>query len=193
LILVSCTTAAPPAAPPAAPAAPAAPADPDAECRAPAEAIVKLWRGTGPRADERRSNGRAVIMARCIEDGWTDANRRCMAAATSDDARVTCFRSLTDEQQDRRARALSPFLHDDATVDPITRDELMAKFESFRDQMCACKDKTCAERVAAEMTTWSKQQSKDKNPPRMTDEDTQRASRIGETMGRCMQAVMSAQ
>jgi hypothetical protein len=71
--------------------------------------------------------------------------------------------------------------------------EAMAKMGEFRDEMCACSDTACAQRVSDEMATWSQEQAKDsKEPPKMTDEETKEATQIGEAMGKCMQKAMGA-
>jgi hypothetical protein len=64
----------------------------------------------------------------------------------------------------------------------------IAKMAEFRDQMCACKDLACTKKVSDDMTTWAMDAAKnDPEPPRMTEEDTKKATQIGEEMGQCMQ------
>jgi hypothetical protein len=70
-------------------------------------------------------------------------------------------------------------------------DEALAKMAEFKDEMCACKDSPCAQRVADHMTKWAQEQmSGTSEPPKMTDEQTQRATKIGEQLGECMQTSM---
>jgi hypothetical protein len=71
-------------------------------------------------------------------------------------------------------------------------DETLDKMASFKDEMCGCKDTSCAQRVADEMTKWAQDQVRDSEPPKMTDEQTQRATKLGEQMGTCMQTAMGA-
>jgi hypothetical protein len=69
----------------------------------------------------------------------------------------------------------------------------MAKMTEFKDEMCKCKDAKCAQDVSDKMTKWSQEQSKNqKEPPKMSEEDTKKAAAIGEEMGKCMQAAMGA-
>ena len=69
----------------------------------------------------------------------------------------------------------------------------MAKMTEFKDEMCKCKDAKCAQEVSDKMTKWSQEQSKNqKEPPKMSEEDTKKAAAIGEEMGKCMQAAMGA-
>jgi hypothetical protein len=71
--------------------------------------------------------------------------------------------------------------------------EAMAKMSEFKNEMCACKDAKCAQEVSDKMTKWSQEQSKNqKEPPKMSEEDTKKAAAIGEEMGKCMQAAMGA-
>ena len=71
-------------------------------------------------------------------------------------------------------------------------DEALDKMASFKDEMCTCKDSSCAQRVADEMTKWAQDQVRDSEPPKLTDEQTQRATKLGEAMGTCMQTAMGA-
>jgi len=67
----------------------------------------------------------------------------------------------------------------------------MAAMTHFADEMCACHDTSCAQRVADEMTKWSQEMAKDQSkPPKMTDDDVKRATALGERMGKCMQEAM---
>jgi hypothetical protein len=162
------------------------------ECGPAVEALVKTLPLKDAQADEKRSNAKALIGNRCAEDKWNDTARACMIGAATGEAQRDCFyKNLTQEQQDKLDRALRPFLGSDERA---RAEDVMATMEGFKDQMCACKDAKCAERVSDDMTKWSQQAARDmKDPPRLTDEDTRRASDIGEAMGRCMQAAMSAQ
>jgi hypothetical protein len=67
------------------------------------------------------------------------------------------------------------------------------KFEYFTDQICACKDKTCAERVTADITKWSEEMTRSykddwaKDPP---DYDaTKRMEKIATRFSECMTKV----
>ena len=57
----------------------------------------------------------------------------------------------------------------------------LAAMEQFRDKMCACKDKECAEKVMQEMTVWGNSHKDDTASP----EDLKKAAEIGEELGRC--------
>jgi hypothetical protein len=71
--------------------------------------------------------------------------------------------------------------------------KVMAQFSVFSDQMCACRDKACVDKVTDEMTRWSQEMAKqDQAPPHMSEEQIKAATEIGERMGKCMQSAMSA-
>jgi len=70
-------------------------------------------------------------------------------------------------------------------------DDSMAKMVEFKDEMCKCKDAKCAQVVSDKLTKWSHEQTKNqKEPPKMSEEDTMKAAQIGEAMGNCMRAAM---
>jgi hypothetical protein len=69
----------------------------------------------------------------------------------------------------------------------------MAKMTEFKDEMCKCKDATCASAVSDKMTKWSAEQNKDKKEPaKMSEADTKKAAAIAEEMGKCMATALAA-
>jgi hypothetical protein len=124
--------------------------------------------------DFKRDDAEKMI-GRCELKPWTGKERACIAGAADIKAAIACGDGLTD------LRARFDFA------------EAMKKMSEFKDKMCACKDTKCVQGVSDEMTKWSQEQAKDqRDPPRMSDEDTKRATAIGEEMGKCMQTAMSA-
>ena len=73
----------------------------------------------------------------------------------------------------------------------MTREQVMEKFQSFADRMCACHDSTCGQQIADEMNAWSRAMQDRPDPPNLTEQDTQHARELGERMGRCMHDAMS--
>src|SRR5882757_5602831 len=70
--------------------------------------------------------------------------------------------------------------------------EAMAKMGEFKDQMCACKDKKCADGVQDSMNKWSAENAKNAgDKPEKPDEkmmkDTQE---VGTKYGECMAKAM---
>jgi hypothetical protein len=65
---------------------------------------------------------------------------------------------------------------------------------AFRDRMCACKDKACADKVQEEMMRWSTEMAKRAprdRPNRNSDEMMKRMTEIGTTYGECMTKIYS--
>jgi hypothetical protein len=116
----------------------------------------------------------------CVQKEWSADARTCVAAASTApelDACATRFK-------------LEPggAIHDGAAMSKV-----MAKMVEFKDQMCACKDMACAQKVSDGMTTWSQEMAKQQDePPKLTEEETKQATQIGEQLGRCMQKAMGA-
>src|SRR5262245_56327238 len=77
---------------------------------------------------------------------------------------------------------------------PTLPECILPKMESFRDQMCACQDKACAEKVNDAMTVWGKAMSKDRDagkvPP--TDEQQKLIVAAVTAYGECMTKAMTA-
>jgi hypothetical protein len=163
-------------------------------CTAAVDAFAKTMPIKGDKADEKLSNVKALVANRCREDNWNDAARTCMAAATTAEAQRACFyKQLTQEQQDKLNRAVLPVVGS-GEEDRDVAAEAMAQMERFKDQMCACKDSACAQRVSDDMTKWSQQLSQtQRNMPKMTVDETKRAAVIGEAMGKCMENAMRVQ
>jgi hypothetical protein len=98
---------------------------------------------------------------------------------------------MTDEDT-RRATAIGVEMGKCMQKTSSAKDAI-AKMGEFKDKMCACSDTACAQNVSDEMAKWSQQMAKyPGGSPKMTDEETKRATQIGEDMGRCMQKAMGA-
>ena len=119
--------------------------------------------------------GVTMAIGTCEQKQWTVEARQCVAAATSDDALVACN---TKHGIDG----------------PSSFEIALAKFVVFKNEMCLCQDTTCAQRVSEEMTAWSQAQTKvqQTGSPKATDEQSKRATALGEDMGKCMQRAMAA-
>jgi hypothetical protein len=155
------------------------------ECTSAAATITRILA-----ADVKQSDTASVqtnVEKRCTDDHWTAEARSCLAAASTEPALTKCgYNHFTQAQQDRL---------DDATAGLGTASiqYAMKMMEQFRDDMCACKDAACAQQVSEVMTEWSLRMSREqRKPPKMTEESVKRATEIGETMGKCMQAAMGA-
>jgi hypothetical protein len=72
--------------------------------------------------------------------------------------------------------------------------EAMAKMEGFKNDMCKCADKACAEKVSKAMEEWTKSMGEkgEKMMKEMSDEDKKKATAIGEELGKCLMKHMAA-
>lgn len=124
----------------------------------------------------------ATIEKRCTDDNWSEAARSCFVGAKSDDERDKCsYTTLTGQQADQLAQVRSNF------------GEALDKMQAFTDRMCQCKDAQCANETSDAITKWAEEMSnRYKEPPKMSDVDQERASKIGERMGKCMQDAIAA-
>jgi len=71
--------------------------------------------------------------------------------------------------------------------------EAMAKMSEFKDKMCACKDKKCADDVQDQMNKWSADSAKNAgDKPEKPDEKTMKEMQdVGTKYGECMAKAMS--
>jgi hypothetical protein len=81
-------------------------------------------------------------------------------------------------------------------VRPVAEDRSMIavaieKLGEFADDMCACKDRACADTVSQDMTRWSTELSKDHEDLKPTPEEMEEATRVSERLSKCMVAAMS--
>jgi hypothetical protein len=72
--------------------------------------------------------------------------------------------------------------------------DVAAKMAEFRDQMCKCTDKTCADKVTESMAKWTQDNAKEgsKEAAKPTEEDMKKMTAISEDYSKCMQKVMIA-
>jgi hypothetical protein len=73
--------------------------------------------------------------------------------------------------------------------------DVAAKMGEFRDQMCKCTDKACADKVMESMTKWTQEAAKeggDKEAAKPNEEDMKKMQTISEEYTKCMQKVMTA-
>lgn len=72
--------------------------------------------------------------------------------------------------------------------------DAIAMMASFRDQMCKCAEKVCADKVTERMTRWGQEIAKegaDYSIP-ITEDDTKKMAAVTEEMTRCMTKAMTA-
>jgi len=166
--MVGCGGSSPPATTPANVAA-----QPELRCKSAVEqasAAVTL-----------RDKDVTMAIGECEQHEWPQPARQCIAAAKTNDALVTCSATYSLGKHGIFASSTS-------------MEAALEAMAGFRDKICACKDSACAQAVSDEMVKWSEQLAKEDNdgPPKMTEDQTKRATDIGEEMGKCMQAAMGS-
>ncbi len=70
-------------------------------------------------------------------------------------------------------------------------EEVLAKFQGFQTEMCACADKACADKVNAAMSDWGKSMS-DSKQPKLTDAQEQAFMKAAQAYGDCYTKAMGA-
>jgi len=78
----------------------------------------------------------------------------------------------------------------DATP-PSAFDDIVVRFEGIVDEMCDCHDKTCADHVAADLSSWANDMSKDREL-KPTTAEIDRMSALSQRYGQCVNAAMGA-
>jgi hypothetical protein len=72
--------------------------------------------------------------------------------------------------------------------------EAVAKMTEFKDQMCACKDKACADKVQESMTKWSTDMAAkagDKKDQKADEATMKKMTEVGQAYGECMTKAMT--
>jgi hypothetical protein len=72
--------------------------------------------------------------------------------------------------------------------------DMMGKMTEFKDAMCKCADKACADKVTADMTKWSADMAKEAGdkPVVPSEEDMKKMQPVSEEMTKCMTKAMMA-
>ena len=72
-------------------------------------------------------------------------------------------------------------------------DDSTAKLGEFKDRMCKCADKACADKVTDDMTKWGQEAAKtmDKDP-KPNEDDAKKLQAINEDLIKCQQKLISA-
>lgn len=127
-----------------------------------------------------------TVTARCRDDGWSQAALACMASAADNAASRACEKEhLTVAQHDKVHAAI------DKLGEPQKRAAVGAfidEMAGFKDRVCACTDKACADAVMVEFEAYGKQLSKRAGAaglPKMTAEEEARSKAISDELVAC--------
>ena len=69
----------------------------------------------------------------------------------------------------------------------------VAKMTEFKDAMCKCADKACADKVSADMTKWGQENMPKEGAevPKMSEEDMKKSAAVTKEMGECMTKLLT--
>lgn len=147
-------------------------AQPELTCKAAVEQATA--------AVKARDKDVTMAIGECDQHEWPRAARECVGAAHTADALVSCATTYSLGTHGIFSKSMST-------------EAAMKAMEDFRDKICACKDTPCVQGVSDAMAKWSQDMAKNnEEPPKMSEEETKRATEIGEQMGTCMQKAMAA-
>jgi len=83
-----------------------------------------------------------------------------------------------------------------APVEPDVATKALAQLGAFADQMCACHDTTCADRVQNRMNAWATAMAEKADPKernrRASEADMKQMNELGTRYGECMAKAMQA-
>jgi len=74
------------------------------------------------------------------------------------------------------------------TSDECRNADTVAKMSTYKDQMCACKDKACADHVQEDLVRWANDMAKDASstkPVRMSEDDAKRITDLSMQFSDC--------
>ncbi len=81
----------------------------------------------------------------------------------------------------------------ETTPDPAA--DAIPRMIGFRDEMCGCQNKPCADEVQERMTKWSSEMAvrlEDRPAPKASVEEMKKMTEVGQAYGECMTRAMSA-
>jgi hypothetical protein len=108
-------------------------------------------------------------------------------------ASVGCWTSSTPEPVHPAPEPAPHAMKAPRKPEPERVVDVMAR---FRDQMCACRDKACADQVQDGMNRWSSDVAKDLGSDRedrkLGEDDIKELTAVTEAYGRCMMTAMMA-
>jgi hypothetical protein len=72
-------------------------------------------------------------------------------------------------------------------------DKALAKMEDFKNQICACKDKECLEKVQKDMTEWMESMSKEMSDKKPTKAQEEKGEKIFKELEECTTKLMGGE
>lgn len=152
------------------------------DCGKAVHAIAEIAGPTGRRGLNAKLKN--DLITACADDKWSAEAVACIRAARGDRDLRACRRHLTGAQADAFDQVSAALVDD-------SMGQVMATLEGFAEDMCACRDSACAQRISEKMTAWAEEMSRRAAPPPRLDMDMQkRLTDIGTRMAECMSKAM---
>ena len=145
---------------------------------------------------------KAILKTRCETDGWSDRAKECLATMESEADADGCASMLTADQRtkivsDERIKlggGKPPEAGGGGTKTGGTKAGgkqpnmagVIADLEKFKNKMCGCKDKACAEKANDEFMKWAQELEKLFGPDfKPDDKDQERLGQLVMEFGQC--------
>lgn len=121
-----------------------------------------------------------LAIGQCDQQGWSSPAKQCIA-----DAKATTDLTACGTKFDLGKKGIF--------ANMATLAGMFEAMTGYKNQMCACKDTSCAKQVSDAMMKWGAEQEKmEREAPQMSEDDTKRFGEVGDALGMCMQKVMGA-
>ena len=142
---------------------------------------------------------KGILKSRCETDGWSDRAKECLATMESEADADGCAAMLTAEQRnkivaDERIK-LGGGKPPEGNGKPVGTKPaakqpnmagVIADLEKFKDKMCGCKDKACAEKANEEFMKWAQELETLFGPDfKPEDKDQEKLCRLVMEFGQC--------
>lgn len=143
---------------------------------------------------------KAILKTRCEADGWSDRAKECLATMESEADADGCASMLTAEQRnkivaDERIKLGGGKPPEGNGAKPVGTKPgakqpnmagVIADLEKFKNKMCSCKDKACAEKANEEFMKWAQELEKLFGPDfKPDDKDQERLGQLVMEFGQC--------
>ena len=133
-------------------------------------------------AIEKLDGFRAQACA-CQDEACADG-----VAASREAWLVASYGEVTLSTEQRGARDAAGAAFDECVAKAATPPGPLVEFAHLRDEMCACKDKACADRIAEALATLGEKYKDTK----ATEAQIKEASKLAEDFGKCMATLYGA-
>lgn len=137
----------------------------DPSCKDAVQRAAKTMYGTSANRDRT-----TMMIGKCEQDEWSAAMRSCISEVTDEPGVGACLKKYAKRGKDHPQP-----------------DDALAQMEEFARDICACRDKTCADHVTKAMTRWGEEMAKSRDQPaKVDDQMAKRMADVTERYVACM-------